>query len=159
MLTTFAALKNLSPTGTSHTRELTFLRKQQHSVGLMRKTELKQTQELLNLSMWNAQNRIKPLLKYALARLWPQFETEHLNNVWWYTEDVKVVLGDVTFRTWKSLASLHRSQKRGRSRCSTVSLLSMVTTLHMICRRKHMEGVRAQTLHHSHNCSASMTDS
>lgn len=44
MLTTFAALKNLSPAGTSHTTELTFLRKQQRSVGLMRKTELKQTQ-------------------------------------------------------------------------------------------------------------------
>lgn len=44
-----------------------------------------------------------------------------------------------TLRTWKSLASLHRSQKRGSNRCSTVSLLNMVTTLHMICRRRHME--------------------
>lgn len=44
MLTTFAALENLSPAGTSHTTELTFLRKQQRSVGSMRKTELKQTQ-------------------------------------------------------------------------------------------------------------------
>lgn len=46
----------------------------------------------------------------------------------------------VTFRTWKSLASLHRLQKRGSSRCSTVSLPNIVTTLHMICRGKHTQG-------------------
>lgn len=44
-----------------------------------------------------------------------------------------------TFRTWKSRASLHRLQKRGSSRCSTVSLPNIVTTLHMICRGKHMD--------------------
>lgn len=45
----------------------------------------------------------------------------------------------LTLRTWKSLASLHRSQNLGSNRCSTVSLLNIVTTLHMICWKKYTE--------------------
>lgn len=49
--------------------------------------------------------------------------------------EAKTAQGVLTLRTWKSLASLHRSQNLGSNRCSTVSLLNMVTTLHMICGR------------------------
>lgn len=52
---------------------------------------------------------------------------------------VKMSWVDLTLRTWKSLASLHRSQNLGSSRCSTVSLLNMVTTLHMICWKKYRD--------------------
>lgn len=55
-------------------------------------------------------------------------------------EKQEVTGGVATFRTWKSLASLHRLQKRGSSRCSTVSLPNIVTTLHMICGGTHRDG-------------------
>ncbi len=41
----------------------------------------------------------------------------------------------ITLRTWNSLTSLQSSQKRSNKRCSTVSLVSMVTSLHMICKQ------------------------
>lgn len=85
-----------------------------------------------------AKRCVTDMWKRALWTVRPWSPLRPLTVSWGFLEMIMAYVV-LTLRTWKSLASLHRSQNLGSNRCSTVSLLNMVTTLHIICWKKYTQ--------------------